>query len=111
MILTALTSSPVWTAAGWTMLQLTWVGAAIGLFAGLGRRLLRPARAEVRYALALACLIALGISPAVIFVRLYERDSWSDMAVILQIDAGRASTAASEISKARRCPRARRCAA
>ena len=97
---TLLITSPVWTAAGWTMLHLTWVGAAIGLLAGLGRSLLRPARAEARYALALACLIALGISPAVIFVRLYEGDSRSDMAVILQIDAGRTSTAASEISKA-----------
>ena len=28
---TFLTTSPVWTAAGWTMLHLVWVGAVIGL--------------------------------------------------------------------------------
>ena len=40
---TLLITSPVWTAAGWTMLHLIWVGAAIGLMAALGRWLLRPA--------------------------------------------------------------------
>ena len=37
---TLLTASPVWTAAGWTMLHLVWVGAAIGLMAALLRRAL-----------------------------------------------------------------------
>ena len=49
----SLTTSPVWTAAGWTMLHLLWVGTAIGLAAASGRRLAKSARPETRYALIL----------------------------------------------------------
>ena len=42
MSLTFWTTSFIWKAAGWTMLHLLWVGAAIGLmsapFAGLWHR-------------------------------------------------------------------------
>ena len=34
MSLTVLTTSPVWTAAGWTMLHLVWVGAVVGAAGG-----------------------------------------------------------------------------
>ena len=34
-----LTTSPVWTAAGWTMLHMMWVGVAIGVLAALGQAL------------------------------------------------------------------------
>ncbi len=72
MSATVLTSSPVWTAAGWTMLHLVWVGGAIGLVAALARRLLRSARPEARYGVALAWLVVLAVSPAVIFVWVFE---------------------------------------
>ena len=72
---TLLTTSPVWTAAGWTMLHLVWVGAAIGLMAALVRRLLKSARPETRYGVALTCLLVLSVSPALIFVRVFEPDS------------------------------------
>ena len=64
-----LTASPFWTAAGWTMLHLAWVGVVIGVIAVLLRKLLQSARPEMRYSVALLCLMALSISPAVIFVQ------------------------------------------
>jgi beta-lactamase regulating signal transducer with metallopeptidase domain len=57
----------VWTAVGWTMLHMAWVGAAIGLLGAAMRRLARRARPDARYALALACLAALAAAPVVIF--------------------------------------------
>jgi beta-lactamase regulating signal transducer with metallopeptidase domain len=72
---TFLTTSPVWTAAGWTMLHLLWASAAVGLMAALVRRLLKSARPETRYAVALTCLLAMSMSPALIFVRIFVPDS------------------------------------
>ena len=66
------TTAPLWTVAGWTMVHLLSVGAVIGLIAALGRGLLKQARPELRYGVALACLVALGVSPGAIFVWLYE---------------------------------------
>jgi beta-lactamase regulating signal transducer with metallopeptidase domain len=66
------TASPTWTAAGWTMLHLIWVGAVIGLMAALVRRLLISARPETRYGAALTCLAMLSVSPLLIFARVYE---------------------------------------
>jgi hypothetical protein len=43
-----LTSAPVWTAAGWTMLHLMWVGAVIGLTASLVRRIFRIAQMNTK---------------------------------------------------------------
>jgi beta-lactamase regulating signal transducer with metallopeptidase domain len=68
-----LSGPPVWTAVGWTMVHVLWVGAAIGLVAAFLRRVLRSATPEIRYGVALICLLALSISPVVIFVRLAER--------------------------------------
>jgi len=62
-----LTASPASTAAGWTMLHLMWVGAVIGLTASLVRRILRSACPETRYGVALLCLLAMSVSPALIF--------------------------------------------
>ena len=64
---TSMTASPAWTAAGWTMLHLLWVGATIGLAAAISRRLARSARPETRYALALVCLGSLAIAAVMIF--------------------------------------------
>ena len=70
-----LTGSPAWTAAGWTMLHMVWVGAAVGLTAAIVRRLSRSARPETRYGVALIFLLMLAISPVPIFVRVFEPES------------------------------------
>ena len=75
MIPQIISSSPAWTAAGWTMLHLGWVGAAAGLVVALLRRLLRPARPEIRHGVAVACLLGLATSPFVTFAWLYQSDS------------------------------------
>jgi beta-lactamase regulating signal transducer with metallopeptidase domain/tetratricopeptide (TPR) repeat protein len=75
MSFTALTSSPVWTAAGWTMLHLVWVGAAVGVLAVLSRRLFRSVGPLVRHTAALVWLVVLAVSPAVVFVRVFESTS------------------------------------
>ncbi len=69
---TSMTASPAWTAAGWTMLHLLWVGTTIGLVAAFVRRLSRSARPEVRYAMALIGLGMLTIAPVVIFACVFE---------------------------------------
>jgi len=96
---TDLTTAPVWTAAGWTMLHLVWVGAAIGLVAALARRLLKTARPEARYGVALACLFSLSASPAAIFVRVFEPDSASEFTIVRAARTSeRASLGSSAIS-------------
>jgi beta-lactamase regulating signal transducer with metallopeptidase domain/tetratricopeptide (TPR) repeat protein len=54
------------------MLHLLWVGGVLGLIAVIGRRQLRSARPEVRYAVALACLGGLAISPIAVMACLVE---------------------------------------
>ena len=80
MSVTFLTISPLWTAAGWTMVHLLWVDMAIGLMAALARRLLKPSRPEARYGVALGFLLVLAISPAAILARSLERDTQPDKA-------------------------------
>ncbi len=67
--------SAAWTAAGWTMLHMVWIGAVGGIVAAVLRRLLRPARPEVRHGAAVVCLLALALAPGVIFVRLYRPET------------------------------------
>ena len=62
-----ISASAAWTAAGWTMLHLVWIGAAGGLAAAVLRRLLRPARPEIRHGVAVACLLALAAAPVILF--------------------------------------------
>jgi beta-lactamase regulating signal transducer with metallopeptidase domain len=69
-----LTTSPVWMAAGWTMLHMIWLGASIGVTAALGRRLMRSSSPEARYGVALAFLLVLAVSPIVIFMRVLETE-------------------------------------
>jgi len=69
------TTSPVWTAVGWTMLHTVWVGAAVGLAGAASRRLMRPAGPGARYGVALALLAALSASPAAIFALVLEPDA------------------------------------
>lgn len=74
MTLPIIAVSPVWTATGWTMLHLVWVGAANGLVLALLRRLLRPVRPEIRHGVAVACLLALAASPFIVFAWIYQPD-------------------------------------
>src|ERR1700677_1625709 len=67
-----LTTLPVWTATGWTMLHMLWVGALIGVTAALGRWLMKSTGPEARYGVALAFLLVLTVSPVAIFVRVFE---------------------------------------
>ena len=111
MSMTSMTSSPWWTAAGWTMLHLLWVGLVIGLMAMLARRALRPVRPEVSYCVALVCLLALLISPAVIFIRVLERQPVPEIAsghAVKHDDPGSFSrlTSSENILPARPDPRA-----
>ena len=59
-------------AAGWTMVHLVWVGGVAGVLAALSRRLMRRAGPEVRHAAALFWLIVLAVSPAAIFVCVFQ---------------------------------------
>jgi beta-lactamase regulating signal transducer with metallopeptidase domain/tetratricopeptide (TPR) repeat protein len=72
MILSSATPSGAWLLAGWTMLHFLWAGAVLGLLAAAGRRLLRAARPNVRYAFALACLAVLAAAPCVLAVLLAQ---------------------------------------
>jgi beta-lactamase regulating signal transducer with metallopeptidase domain len=67
-----LMGSPLWVAAGWTMVHFYWIGAALGLAGLMGRRALRAARPEARYALALTVLAVMAVVPAATFAWLYE---------------------------------------
>jgi beta-lactamase regulating signal transducer with metallopeptidase domain len=87
------TSSPVWTAAGWTMLHSTWVGAAIGLMAALVRRLLISARPETRYGAALSCLAMLAVSPALICIWVYEPMDATHLPILRATESGSQSPA------------------
>ena len=86
-----LTTSPLWTAAGWTMLHLAWAGVLIGVIAALLRGLLQPARPETRYGVALLCLAALSISPLVIFLRVVDSESGRAVTMLHSNDARSAS--------------------
>jgi beta-lactamase regulating signal transducer with metallopeptidase domain len=94
MNLSSIWASAAWTAAGWTMLHLVWIGAAGGLAATVLRRLLRPARPEVRHGMAVACLLAFTIAPVVLFAWLYRPDPATGLAPAkaghIAITAGRA---------------------
>src|SRR3569623_2493003 len=61
-----------WLAAGWTILQFLWVGAALGVLAALIRALTRRAAPQARYLLALACLLAVAAAPAALFIRILD---------------------------------------
>lgn len=63
---------PVWTAIGWTLVHLAWVGALIGLAASIARRAMRRTTPEARHTASLLALIALAGSPLAIFALVYE---------------------------------------
>ncbi|HZW35036.1 MAG TPA: M56 family metallopeptidase [Isosphaeraceae bacterium] len=98
---TSMTASPVWTAAGWTMLHLWWVGATLGLAAAISRRLARSARSETRYALALVCLGSLAIAAVVIFVWVFEPARGSSL---ISVCAGGGDTSAMAVAPMARMP-------
>jgi beta-lactamase regulating signal transducer with metallopeptidase domain/HEAT repeat protein len=60
-------SSPLWTAAGWTMLHYLWIGGLVGLLAAVLRRMTVTWGAEARYRLALVLLVLLATAPVGLF--------------------------------------------
>ena len=70
MIGASFMQSPWWLTAGWLMVQVLWVGCVIGLFASAGRVLLNS-RSEHRYLFAVACFVALSLTPGLILVFLH----------------------------------------
>ena len=72
MTLLPLTNSAAWTAAGWTMLHMTWLGGVLGVVAAMSRFLLRKARPEARYAASLLILGLFAAAPLALFARVYE---------------------------------------
>ena len=91
MSATLSTNSPVWTVAGWTMLHMVWVGAAIGFVAALMRRIFKSGRPETRYGVALTCLFALSVSPVLIFAWVFEPDSGTQSLTAVLLSNGSAS--------------------
>jgi beta-lactamase regulating signal transducer with metallopeptidase domain/tetratricopeptide (TPR) repeat protein len=94
-----LTESPGWTAAGWTMLHLVWVGAAIGLLAACSRRFLKSAVPEARHVAAIVWLLLLAGSPVVVFLFVFEPRSTSTEARVASVRVTEsARTAGSSVS-------------
>jgi beta-lactamase regulating signal transducer with metallopeptidase domain len=97
MSLTFPTISQLWTAAGWTMLHLMWVGAVIALIASLVRGIFRSACPETRYGVALLCLLAMSVSPALILAWVVKPGPGAQpLAATLSSDLSRMSPLASE---------------
>ena len=100
MSLSALSASPIWCAAGWTMLHLVWVGAVIGLLAALLQHLTKSVGPEIRHATALLSFLFMAISPVVIFLSIFEPSSQSTaLDVSPAIVAGPMSPSAFSISE------------
>ena len=70
-----LTASPVWTAAGWTMLHVIWVGAAIGVIAAFVRGLFRSAQPERGTAPLWCSCCRWPCRRSLVFVWVFEPDS------------------------------------
>jgi beta-lactamase regulating signal transducer with metallopeptidase domain/tetratricopeptide (TPR) repeat protein len=64
--------SAAWSAAGWTMVHLTWVGVVLGTLGAVLRRLLGKSSPEVRYGLSVAVLAMMSAAPIILFTWLYE---------------------------------------
>jgi len=75
-------ASPIWSVVGWTMLHFLWVGTILGLFAVIGRLILRSARSEVQYLYSLACLAMLAMTPLFIALALIPERFPSEVAPI-----------------------------
>ena len=56
-------SPNLWSIAGWTMFHYLWIGLLLLVIAAAGRRLLRRAMPQVRYAYGLAWLSILALLP------------------------------------------------
>ena len=69
----ALVHSRAWLLLGWSMIHFLWVGGAVLIATGVLRLLLQRATPNVRYAVAVATLVILVASPALVAVRLAPR--------------------------------------
>lgn len=68
-------SHSLWMAAGWTMLHLLWVGTVVGVVSWIALRLVRRARPQVRYLVALGGFASLAASPVVVFSAVTATDA------------------------------------
>src|SRR4051794_10143442 len=79
----------LWLVAGWTMIHFLWLGTLVALAALVSRWLLCRTSANVRYVVALTCLMMLAAMPITIVVWLYEYSPSSRLAdQPLRNDAG-----------------------
>ncbi len=69
----ALVHSRAWLLLGWSMIHFLWLGAAVLVAAGILRLLLRRTPPNARYTLAVATLMILVASPALVAIRLAPR--------------------------------------
>lgn len=105
MITALLARVPDWSAVGWTMLHMIWIGTAFGMVAAVGRRILRPARPETRYGFAVMCLSGLAVSPVVVFALLEHSESPSPAASRLTaLTHPQAATASAQTVSPERVP-------
>ncbi|WP_165223037.1 M56 family metallopeptidase [Aquisphaera insulae] len=83
-------TSPAWTAAGWTMVHLCWIGAIIGAGLVAVRRLLGVTSPELRHAAAVAGLALWMAAPFAVFAWLYRpmpRVATEGVAAAVKVDA------------------------
>lgn len=64
---TAWLESPYWLAAGWTFFHFLWIGILPWILAGVLRWMLRPARPQLRYLVALGLLLITASIPVGLF--------------------------------------------
>ncbi|MDE2459742.1 MAG: TonB family protein, partial [Gammaproteobacteria bacterium] len=99
----ALAQSALLTHAGWSLIHLLWQGALLGLVYACLRRVLRQARPQSRYLLALSALLALALLPVLTFLYLGSTHAPADNpiaarpALIFTVTASPASQASSAL--------------
>jgi hypothetical protein len=79
--------APGWEALGWTLIHFCWQAAAIALLYGAADALLGKARSHIRYAAALATLLAMLAAAAATLV--YEETRGAEQTLAAQYQAGR----------------------
>ena len=83
----ALVHSRAWLLLGWSMIHFLWLGAAVLVAAGILRLLLRRAPPNARYTLAVATLMILVASPALVAIRLAPRSLIDTESMSLEVSS------------------------
>ncbi len=68
---------PLWQLAGWTMIHFLWIGTLLALALVVLRLGFRRAAPNVRYAMTLACFVAVALAPLAIATWLAREVDWS----------------------------------